>query len=114
MPESVKAITCGPENVADFNAALRQHAPEAHDMAKALHKRGLISGLAGARMRPTGADQQAAGVAVRPTLSAALEARSADREWNRGNRAPDAHEAKIREMNRRWMEHGRKSMEGAA
>lgn len=45
-----KILTCGPENVREFNAALRNHAPEAFDLAKALHAAGLLDGLRGARL----------------------------------------------------------------
>tara|TARA_R110002049_G_scaffold73666_23_gene190306 strand:+ start:1797 stop:1991 length:195 start_codon:yes stop_codon:yes gene_type:complete len=47
----MKPITCTPENVAQFNAALRQQ-PDLFEFAKALHKAGLIDGLAGARITP--------------------------------------------------------------
>lgn len=48
--QAPKVRTCGPENVGDFNAALRQHAPEAFDLAKALHGLGMLQGLRGARL----------------------------------------------------------------
>ena len=48
--QAPKTLTCGPENVAEFNAALRTHAPEAFEMAKALHTAGLMNGLRGARL----------------------------------------------------------------
>lgn len=47
-------ITCGPENVAHFNALLRSHLPEFHRLAQALHARGLIDGLRGAKIGPAG------------------------------------------------------------
>lgn len=59
-----KVITCGPENVAEFNAELRKHCPEAFELAKALHAVGLISGLAGAKLAVGGPLPASGGVKV--------------------------------------------------
>lgn len=48
--QTPKTLTCGPENVAEFNAALRNHAPQAFDLARHLHQLGMIDGLRGARL----------------------------------------------------------------
>lgn len=50
---------------------------------------------------------------VRAVLPLAIEQKHLDREWREGTWRPDPHEARVREMNRAWMERGRKSMEGA-
>lgn len=47
---AARVVTCGPENVSEFNAELRRHAPEAFDLARALHAAGMIDGLRGARL----------------------------------------------------------------
>jgi hypothetical protein len=72
-------MICGPENVTAFNARLREHAPEAFDLAKALHAAGLIPGLAGARIGPVGSLEPG----VQPTLSDGAEKRLADAAWAR-------------------------------
>ncbi|TVO53836.1 hypothetical protein [Denitromonas halophila] len=43
-------MVCDATNARQFNAAVRQHLPEFHDLAKAFHARGLIPGLRGARI----------------------------------------------------------------
>lgn len=73
-----QAITCGPENVQHFNARLRAELPEFHAFAKALHERGMIDGLRGARIGPVGSLEQRG---VVPVLSADAERRLADSEW---------------------------------
>lgn len=47
-------MECTAENVAAFNARLRDELPEAYALAKALHAAGLIDGLRGARIGPSG------------------------------------------------------------
>lgn len=74
------AITCGPENVAHFNARLRTELPEFAVFAKALHERGMIDGLRGARLGPVGSLDQRG---VVPVLAAATETRLAGIEWAR-------------------------------
>lgn len=51
---------------------------------------------------------------VRAVLPLNIEQKHLDREWRTGTWRPDPHEARVREMNRQWMERGRKSMEGDA
>lgn len=104
MPETIKEILCTPENAREFNAALREALPGAHDLARALHKAGLIDGLRGARIRPVGAENHAALVAVRPALSAASESRRLDREWAAGTWKDD--QSDIRAANHEWMRRG--------
>lgn len=48
--ETPVSMVCEPGNVRQFNAALRVQLPEAHDLAKALHGLGMMSGLRGARL----------------------------------------------------------------
>ncbi len=48
---------------------------------------------------------------VAPVLSFAAERRHLDREWKAGTWQITPQEARVREMNRQWMERGRKSME---
>ena len=43
-------LVCGPENVREFNAALRQAAPECLELIRALRAEGLLDGLRGARL----------------------------------------------------------------
>lgn len=76
------AITCGPENVAEFNARLRTELPEFHAFAKALHERGMIDGLRGARIGPVGSLPDN-GVPL-TAISTEVEGRILDREWERG------------------------------
>ncbi|WP_041646668.1 hypothetical protein [Aromatoleum aromaticum] len=73
-------LVCAADNVGEFNARLRTELPEFHAFAKALHQRGLIDGLGGARIGPVGSLEQRG---VAPVLSAAAETRMADVEWAR-------------------------------
>lgn len=73
-------ITCGPENIAEFNARLRAELPEFHAFAKLLHEAGLIDGLRGARIGPVGAFERG----VQPLLPIDAEKRHLDREWEQG------------------------------
>ena len=75
------ALTCGPENVRDFNARLRAEVPEAFALAKAFEAAGLIDGLRGAKIAPAGGLADA-GVAV--ALSDAAEARLAGKRGRAG------------------------------
>lgn len=70
-----EVMVCGPENVQAFNARLRAELPEFHAFAKALHERGMIDGLRGARIGPVGTLEQRG---VVPVLSAAAESRLTD------------------------------------
>lgn len=79
--QPAKPLTCGPENVADFNARLRTDLPGLFDLAKALHQRGMIDGLRGARIGPAGSLGQRG---VVPALSNAAEKRLRDREAQQG------------------------------
>jgi hypothetical protein len=79
---SAQAITCGPENVAAFNARLRAELPEFHEFAKALHDQGMIDGLRGARIGPVGSLPDD-GVPMTP-LTIETERRILDRDWKRG------------------------------
>lgn len=45
---------CGPENVATFNAALRERLPAFHALAKELLRVGLINGLRGVSLESLG------------------------------------------------------------
>ena len=45
-----KMIVCGPENVTEFRATMKEVMPEFYEAAKALHKLGMIDGLRGARI----------------------------------------------------------------
>lgn len=78
-----KSIACGPENVIEFNAALRASLPAAHSLARALHQRGMIDGLRGARIGPVGGFESG----VVPVLSDEAEKREQDRKWAAGNGA---------------------------
>ena len=100
-------MLCTPENAREFNTALRESLPEAHDLARALHKAGMIDGLRGARIRPVGGENSRGLVAARPTLSAASEARILDREWAAGTWKDD--QAEIRAANREWMQRGERA-----
>lgn len=55
--EAVPTMVCEADNVAQFNAAMRQHAPAAHALAGAFFRLGMIDGLAGASIRSTQAAQ---------------------------------------------------------
>lgn len=69
-----KTLLCTPGNVREFNAAMRQELPGAHELARALVEAGLMDGLRGACIAPVGALE--AGV-VR-NLSPAAEKRLLD------------------------------------
>lgn len=56
--EGVPTMVCEEDNVAQFNAALKAHAPDAHALAAALYRGGMVSGLAGASIRSTAAAQE--------------------------------------------------------
>ena len=73
-------LFCHEGNVGEFNAALRDE-PELRAFAAALHQRGMIDGLRGARLRP--ADAPRAEVGVTPVLSFEAEKRLADLWWKR-------------------------------
>lgn len=62
-------ITCGPENVAGFNARLRGELPELFAFAKEARQIGMIDGLAGARIGPVGSLGWA-GKGVVPSIAA--------------------------------------------
>lgn len=71
VPPLVAPITCGPDNVKDFNAALREHLPGAHDLIKALMDRGMMEGLRRVTLAPVGTLP----AGVQPVLSADAEKR---------------------------------------
>lgn len=77
-------LFCHEGNVAEFNAALREH-PDLHAFACALYQAGMIDGLRGARLRPANATRSEQGVT--PVLSYETEKRLADREWKRRQEA---------------------------
>ena len=83
MPIAGKITVCHPENVTQFNADLRETLPEAHALAREMHKRGMIDGLRGARIADKAAAEAETGVAVMPVLSQAAESRLADLWWAR-------------------------------
>lgn len=83
MPKAGKTTVCHPENVAQFNAELRETLPEAHELAREMHKRGMVDGMRGARISGKSAHDTATGVAVMPVLGAAAESRLADLWWAR-------------------------------
>ncbi len=74
VPPLVAPITCGPDNVRAFNAALREHLPGAHDLIKALMDRGMMQGLRGVTLSPVGTLP----AGVQPVTSLAAENRIAD------------------------------------
>lgn len=53
-PGLLAPITCGPDNVREFNAALRAHLPGAHELIKAFMSAGLMEGLRGVEIGPLG------------------------------------------------------------
>ncbi len=58
------ALVCTADNVRHFNAAVRQHLPEFHELAKAFHQHGLIDGMRGATLTDINtANQQRAATA---------------------------------------------------
>ena len=67
----VAPITCGPDNTGEFNTALRQHLPGAHDLIRALMARGMMDGLRGVTLAPVGTLP----AGVQPVLSADAEKR---------------------------------------
>ena len=70
----VAPITCGPDNTGEFNTALRQHLPGAHDLIRALMARGMMEGLRGVTLAPVGTLP----AGVQPVTSLAAENRIAD------------------------------------
>lgn len=50
----LKPMTCRPDNVAEFNQALKTHLPGAHDLIKAFMARGMMQGLRGVTLAPVG------------------------------------------------------------
>ncbi len=50
MKES-EVITCGRENIREFNQLLKEKCPEMHTLAKQLHQAGMIDGLRGAKIQ---------------------------------------------------------------
>ena len=73
-PELVAPITCGPDNVPAFNAALRAHLPGAHDLIRAFVGKGMMDGLRGVTLGPAGSLPQG----VQPVLSLEAEKRIAE------------------------------------
>ena len=72
-PPLVAPITCGPDNVPAFNAALRTHLPGAHNLVRALMGLGMVEGLRGATLGPAGSLPDG----VQPVLSLEAEQRLA-------------------------------------
>ena len=64
-------MTCQPDNVAEFNQALKTHLPGAHDLIKALMSRGMMEGLRGVTLAPVGTLP----AGVQPVLPLAAENR---------------------------------------
>lgn len=85
-PPIRQAITCSPDNIAEFNARLRAELPEFAAFAKAMLDAGLIDGLRGARIGPVGS-LPADGVPMTP-LSLETERSVADSDWKRGRVQP--------------------------
>ena len=75
----VAPITCGPDNTGEFNTALRQHLPGAHDLIRALMARGMMDGLRGITLAPAGALP----AGVQPILSLEAERRIAENHYLR-------------------------------
>lgn len=71
VPPLVAPITCGPDNVREFNAALRTHLPGAHELIKAFMARGMMDGLRGVQIGPLGSLP----TGVQPVLSLEAEKR---------------------------------------
>ena len=78
----VAPITCGPDNTGEFNTALRQHLPGAHDLIRALMASGMMDGLRGVTLAPAGALP----CGVQPILSLEAEHRIAN-----AHNAPRSH-----------------------
>lgn len=76
-----QTIRCTPDNVGEFNAALRQHIPGLHELAKALRARGMINGLGGATLGP---HQPSRGVV--PMLPVRFEQQIAEAQQKRGEK----------------------------
>ena len=53
-PGLLGPITCGHDNVREFNTALRTHLPGAHELIKAFMSAGLMEGLRGVQIGPQG------------------------------------------------------------
>lgn len=51
----MEKLTCTPDNIVEFNQALRTHLPESRPLLKALITRGMLDGLRGATIAPVGA-----------------------------------------------------------
>ena len=75
-------IFCHEDNIAEFNAALREHA-ELRAFAAALHKAGMIDGLRGCRLRQSDDPDQDPRRGVTPALSDEAERRINDAHWAR-------------------------------
>lgn len=75
-------IACTPDTLADFRAALRAQ-PDIHAFAAALHRAGMLPGLAGARLAPCPPGLPAHPGAVVPVTSLAAESRILDLQWAR-------------------------------
>ena len=78
----VAPITCGPDNTGEFNTALRQHLPGAHDLIRALMANGMMDGLRGVTLAPAGSLP----AGVQPILSLEAECRIAN-----AHNAPRSH-----------------------
>lgn len=85
-PDAVPTLFCHEANVAEFNAALRQH-PDLRAFVGALHQAKMIDGLRGARLRPVGTQDPDAPTGVTPVLSFEAERRLADLDWQRQQKA---------------------------
>lgn len=72
-------ITCTPETLGEFRAALRAQ-PDIHAFVAELHRLGLIDGLRHARIGPVGS---LGAPGVTPTLTDAAETRLLNAEWAR-------------------------------
>ena len=70
-PPLIAPITCGPDNVREFNAALRAHLPGAPELIKAFMSAGLMEGLRGVEIGPLGSLQ----TGVQPVLPLEAEKR---------------------------------------
>lgn len=75
-------LFCHEANVAEFNAALREH-PDLRAFAAALHQAGMIDGLRGARLRPADAPRPDNLQGATPVLSFEAEKRLAELHWER-------------------------------
>lgn len=75
-PGLLAPITCGPDNVREFNAALRAHLPGAPELIKAFMSAGLMEGLRGVEIGPLGSLQ----TGVQPVLPLEAEKRLQGRQ----------------------------------